>query len=72
MYIQKTLSFTHFFKAHFKCEKCGAIQEAQGVVDKYFENVVLPNALCPVCGLNSYGENAEKLVEKKGRTFVLS
>jgi hypothetical protein len=36
----------------------------------YYDNVI-PNAICPNCGLNSNGETAEKLKARMGRTYVI-
>lgn len=59
------------FRALFQCEKCGYEFEAWGYSDaNYFDNVI-PNALCPVCGLNSQGENFNQQLKRLGRTYAI-
>lgn len=55
------------FKAVFHCEKCGNEFEKFGYADDNYYNNVIPNAICPKCGLNSHGENKERLVARVGR-----
>lgn len=59
------------FKAIFQCERCGNEFEAWGYSDDYYYNNVLPNALCPKCGTNSHGENADQLETRAGRLYVI-
>ena len=66
-----TYRYRNDFKADFQCEKCGHSFYAWGYSDSnYYENV-LPNAICPECGLNSLGENEEQLIARVGRTYVI-
>ena len=59
------------FKAIFKCEKCGHEFEAWGYSDGWYYGTVMPNAICPKCGLNSQGETEEELQKRMGRTFEI-
>ena len=36
----------------------------------YWLNVI-PNAICPKCGINSNGEDAEQLKQRLGRTYKI-
>ena len=53
------------------CEKCKHEFEAWGYSDENYYNNVIPNAICPNCGLNSNGETAEQLEARMGRTYVI-
>lgn len=66
-----TYSSRNDFKAVFMCEKCKHEYTAWGYSDNYFYNDVLPNAICPECGLNSQGETREQLIERVGRDFEI-
>ena len=59
------------FKAVFQCEKCGHEFEAWGYSDANYYDNVIPNAICPKCGLNAHGETAEQLETRVGRTYVI-
>lgn len=54
------------FKAIFQCPKCKHEYEAWGYSDHNFYCNVMPNAICPKCGRNSKGENAEELEKRQG------
>jgi len=41
------------FKADFECEFCGHIHNAWGYDDSYFHSHVIPNMVCPKCGMKS-------------------
>lgn len=68
---QVTYQHRNDFMAIYKCDQCGHEQEGWGYSDGFFYCTVMPNALCPKCGKNSYGENAEQLKSRLGRTFEL-
>ncbi len=59
------------FKAVFQCEKCGHEFKAWGYSDANYYDNVIPNAICPKCGLNAHGETAEQLEARVGRTYVI-
>ncbi len=59
------------FKAIFKCEHCGKEFEKWGYDDDNYWDNVMPNAICPKCGLNSLKENAEQLKKRLGRTYEI-
>lgn len=59
------------FKAVFRCEYCGYSFEKWGYDDDNYWSNVLPNAICPNCGLNSQNENAEQLEKRLGRTYKI-
>ena len=59
------------FKAVFHCEKCKYEFEAWGYFDYNYYYNVLPNAICPNCGKNSYGENKRQLKERCGRYYMI-
>lgn len=59
------------FVAIFVCPKCGHEFEAWGYSDANYYNNVMPNAICPKCGLNSYGETMEQLKTRVGREYVI-
>ena len=67
----KKITYKHRndFKAIFYCERCGHEFEEWGYSDFYYFNTVLPNAICPSCGLNSAGEDEEALIVRTGGTF---
>ena len=54
-----------------QCEKCGYSFNAWGYSDANYYDNVLPNAICPECGLNSHGENEEQLIKRVGRTYMI-
>ena len=64
-----TYSNNNDFKAKFVCEKCGHSYEGWGYADGNFFNNVVPNAICPECGLNRWGENEEQLKDRLGHTY---
>ena len=67
----KEIKYSHRndFIAIFVCTNCGHEFEAWGYSDvNYFDNV-MPNAVCPKCGLNSYGETKEQLKTRVGREY---
>ena len=66
-----TYSNRNDFKAVFMCEKCKHEFEAWGYSDTNYYNYVIPNAICPNCGLNSNGETEEQLKARTGRTYVI-
>lgn len=66
-----TYSSRNDFKAVFMCERCKHEYVAWGYSDGFYYNTVLPNAICPKCGLNSAGENEEQLKTRMGRTFQI-
>ena len=66
-----TYSYRNDFKAVFMCEKCKHEFEAWGYSDANYYNNVIPNAICPNCGLNSNGETEEQLEARMGRTYVI-
>ena len=68
---QVTYQHRNDFRAIYKCDQCGHEQEGWGYSDGFFYDTVMPNALCPKCGKNSYGENAEQLKARLGRIFAL-
>lgn len=41
------------FKAIFKCEACGAEDEAWGYDEAYYHKHILPDAKCEECGKSS-------------------
>lgn len=57
------------FRAVFVCPKCGHEYEERGYSDAFFYQTVMPNAICPECGLNSLGETADELKARVGQTF---
>ena len=59
------------FKAVFVCSKCGHEFEAWGYSDANYYNNVMPNAICPKCGLNSFGETREQLEARLGYIYVI-
>ena len=69
----KKITYSHRsdFKAVFQCDKCGHEFEAWGYSDANYYDNVLPNAICPKCGLNSAGENPEQLTARLGRIYVI-
>lgn len=69
----KEILFSHRndFKAVFVCPLCGTEFEAWGYSDANYYDNVLPNAICPVCGKNSLGENSEELKARTGRIYMI-
>lgn len=77
----KEIKYSHRndFKAIFVCPKCGQEFEAWGYSDANYSfnkvmaalNNAMPNAICPKCGLNSYGETMEQLKTRVGREYVI-
>lgn len=59
------------FKADFICEHCGNIFEKFGYDDANYHNNVIPNAICPKCGLNSLKETKEVALENTGRNYYI-
>lgn len=59
------------FKAIFQCDKCGHEFEAWGYSDANYYKNVIPNAICPECGLNAQGETEKQLVERVGQVYVI-
>ena len=59
------------FKAVFVCSECGHEFEAWGYSDANYYDNVLPNAICPQCGKNSYGETEEQLKSRVGRAYFI-
>ena len=66
-----TYSNRNDFKAIFTCPLCKHEFEAWGYSDANYYNNVMPNAICPQCGKNSYGETAEQLKARMGRIYVI-
>ena len=69
--VKETYRSRNDFKAIFKCDKCGFEKEGWGYSDEFFYGTVMPNAICPMCQMNSRGETAEQLKIRMGREFVL-
>ena len=69
--VKETYRSRNDFKAIYKCDQCGHEQEGWGYSDGFFYGTVMPNALCPKCGKNSYGETAEQLKSRLGQIFAL-
>lgn len=66
-----TSRYNNDFYAIFECTKCGHTFKGNGYEDRnYYENVI-PNAICPECGLNCEGENEEQLKQRLGRTYKI-
>ena len=59
------------FKAIFQCEHCNNEFEAWGYDDSNYWLNVIPNAICPKCGINSNGEDAEQSEKRLGRTYKI-
>lgn len=59
------------YKAIFECECCHKKYEAWGYDDLYFDNKVIPNAICPNCNKSASGETKEEQQKRLGRTFRL-
>jgi len=66
-----TYSHRNDFKAVFMCERCKYEYETWGYSDANYYNNVIPNAICPSCGLNSNGETEEQLKARMGRAYVI-
>ena len=66
-----TYSHRNDFKAVFVCPICGHEFEAWGYSDANYYDNVMPNAICPNCGKNSYGETEKQLEVRLGRTYVI-
>lgn len=69
----KVITYRHRndFKAIFMCEHCKHEFEAWGYSDSNYYNNVIPNAICPNCGINSSRENKEQLEARVGRIYVI-
>lgn len=67
----KVIKYSHRndFKAVFVCTKCGHEFEAWGYSDSNYYDNVMPNAICPECGVNSHGETEAELIARVGRTY---
>jgi transcription elongation factor Elf1 len=59
------------FVANFECEHCHHKIEAWGYIDNNFEENVIPNAICPICGKSSKGETKEMQIKRLNRTYEL-
>ncbi len=66
-----TYRYRNDFKAVFQCDKCGYEYEAWGYSDANYYDNVLPNAICPKCGLNAQGETEEQLKARTGRFYCI-
>ena len=66
-----TYSSRNDFKAIFTCPLCKHEFKAWGYSNENYYNNVMPNAICPKCGKNSYGETEEELKARVGRTYII-
>jgi len=57
------------FKAIFQCEHCNYEFKQWGYDDKNYHDNVIPNAICPKCGLNSHNETESELEARTGRKY---
>lgn len=64
-----TYSNKNDFKAIFICTLCKREYESWGCSDSNFYTNILPNALCPKCGKNSFGESSEELKKRLGKVY---
>lgn len=67
--VKITYSNNNDFKADYECPLCHHRFSGWGYSDDNFYVNVLPNALCPECGLNSHGETETELKARLGRTY---
>lgn len=64
-----TYSKRNDFKAIFQCEHCKHEFEEWGYSDNNYYNNVIPNAICPKCGINSNSENEEQSRKRLDRVY---
>ena len=53
------------------CSLCGATYDTWGYLDNYYMNTVLPNAICPNCNKNAYGDTPQDLINRGDMVYWL-